>query len=100
VSCTKAITNTITVALCAYTQGKPLEELNANNSQSISSALDFFGDNVQEDNSGIPTPDSPSETTKNKERKQAKRKRGKNKDPEEIQVKKSKLKSSNKYHCM
>jgi len=72
-----------------------LEELNANKSRSISSALDFFGDNVKEDNSG-----NPSETTinsKNKERKQVKRK---SKDPEEIQVKKSKLKSSTKYHCM
>jgi len=62
--------------MCVHTEGEPLEELNANKSQSISSALDFFGDNVQEDNSGIPTPGNPSETI-NSERKQVKRKQEK-----------------------
>lgn len=76
-----------------------MERLNSDKLHSISSALDFFGDNVQQNNVTA-TPDNPMETinSKNKEKKSLKRKRDKGEDVEEaLPAKKS---SSTKSICL
>ena len=70
--------------------------------QSITSALDFFGDSTEQDNV-TPTPDNLIEVinSKHKGKKLLKRKRDKGKDAEEaIKAKRSKLKSSSKTLCL
>ena len=77
-----------------------MDGLNANK---LSSALDFFGDNLQQDDNGAPIPDNPVEThkLKNKETKQLKRKQDSSKDLEEdLQAKKVKLKSGTKIFLL
>ena len=85
--------------------------LNADKPQSITSALDFFGDSLEQDNV-TPTPDNLMEAvnSKLKGNKLLKRKRDKGKDAEEaikgkdaeeaIKVKRLKLKSSSKTLCL
>ena len=80
-------------------QGKPLDRLNADKLQSVSSVLDFFGDNLQQDGNITTTADSPMESSdsKDKEKKKSKRRRNSSKDLEEAhQAKRSKLKQSTK----
>ena len=80
-------------------QGKPLDRLNADKLQSVSSVLDFFGDNLQQDDNITTATDNPVESSdsKDKEKKKSKRRRNSSKDLEEAhQAKRSKLKQSTK----
>ena len=81
------------------TQGKPVDRLNADELQSVSSVLDFFGDNLQQDGNVTPILDNPTESfnSKIKEKKKFKRRRNSSKDvgeEETHQAKRSKLKAS------
>ena len=81
------------------TQGKPVDRLNADELQSVSSVLDFFGDNLQQDDNVTPILDNPTESfnSKIKEKKKFKRRRNSSKDvgeEETHQAKRSKLKAS------
>ena len=87
-----------------YMQGKSLDRLDANKLQPISSVLDFFGDNIAQDNVA-PTTDNSMETicSKHAEKTPLKRKRNKSQDiGVDIQAKKSKFKSNSEilvsYH--
>ena len=72
-------------------QGKALEELNSDKQQSISSALDFFGDSLEQNNGVTLVSDNPTEVASSEK----KRKRDKSKELEEaLHAKKSKLNSS------
>lgn len=79
-----------------------MDKLNAGKLQSVSSVLDFFGDNLEQDDNITPNLDNPTECTnsKVKEKKKLKRRRNSSKDVEEEkethQAKRSKLKASNK----
>ena len=76
-----------------------MDRLNADELQSVSSVLDFFGDNLQQDDNVTPILDNPTESFNSnvKEKKKFKRRRNSSKDvgeEETHQAKRSKLKAS------
>ena len=80
-----------------------MDRLNADKLQSVSSVLDFFGDNLQQDGNITTATDNPVESSnsKDKEKKKSKRRRNSSKDLEEAhQAKRSKLKQSTKIYLI
>ena len=90
------MTNSV-IIIRIYTQGKSLDRLNAK-LQPISSVLDFFGDNLVQDDVTFATDNSvETMSSKHTEKKPLKRKQDKDQDAGvDIQAKKSKLNSNSK----